>query len=568
MTFPDPPEKLPPTPTAEIDAKLARLTENKHAWLAVAIPQRIAYLEKIQAGLRDVADGWVANGAKLKGISPGDPLVGEEWLAGPMTTARNVRVLIDALRAGGHPRHAGLETRETGQHVARVFPLSFMDRLMLSGYKAEIWIEPGKPPTQGAIYRERPAQGKVSLVLGGGNVSSIPPMDALYKLFVEDEVVLLKMNPVNEHVGPRIEAAFRSLVDDGFMAVVYGGADVGAYCAGHAEVDTLHVTGSDRTYDAIVWGSDPEERKRRKAANEPVNTKPFSAELGCVTPILIVPGSWSDLDIAFQARHVAGMITQNASFNCNAAKVLVTSRTWLHRLPFLDALHDELRKAPPRKAYYPGAQGRYEGFLAAYPKAIKLGAAPEGVVPWTVIPDVPPKGSEYALCNEAFCGVVAEVALDLEEAGVLPTPTGFLEAAVRFANEECWGTLSTTILIDRDTAIDCAYELDRAIDALRYGGIGVNCWAGVIYGLCTTTWGAYPGHPPTDIGSGVGVVHNGLLFDHPQKSVVYAPFRPRPAPPYVGGVKHLEELGRRIFDWELSPTWKNFFRVAWTGLKG
>ena len=33
------------------------------------------------------------------------------------------------------------------------------------------------------------------------------------------------------------------------------------------------------------------------------------------------------------------MITQNASFNCNAAKVLVTSRTWLHRLPFLDALH-------------------------------------------------------------------------------------------------------------------------------------------------------------------------------------------------------------------------------------
>ena len=66
----------------------------------------------------------------------------------------------------------------------------------------------------------------------------------------------------------------------------------------------------------------------------------------------------------------------------------------------------------------------------------------------------------------------------------------------------------------------------------------------------------------------MGVVHNGLLFDHPQKSVVYAPFRQRPAPPYVGGVRGLEELGRRLFEWELAPTWGNFYRVARAGLKG
>lgn len=65
---------------------------------------------------------------------------------------------------------------------------------------ADVWIEEGKPATQGAIYRPdgKKSEGRVCLVLGGGNVSSIPAMDALYKLFVEDEVVLLKMNPVND----------------------------------------------------------------------------------------------------------------------------------------------------------------------------------------------------------------------------------------------------------------------------------------------------------------------------------------------------------------------------------
>jgi hypothetical protein len=41
-------------------------------------------------------------------------------------------------------------------------------------------------------------------VLGAGNVSSIGPMDALYELFAKDHVVLLKLNPVNEHLGPMV----------------------------------------------------------------------------------------------------------------------------------------------------------------------------------------------------------------------------------------------------------------------------------------------------------------------------------------------------------------------------
>jgi len=71
---------------------------------------------------------------------------------------------------------------------------------------------------------------------------------------------------------------------------VYGGAEVGGHAAQHPKVGSLHVTGSDRTYDAIVWGSDPEERARRKKTGEKSNARAFSAELGCVTPVLVVPG--------------------------------------------------------------------------------------------------------------------------------------------------------------------------------------------------------------------------------------------------------------------------------------
>jgi hypothetical protein len=49
-------------------------------------------------------------------------------------------------------------------------------------------------------------------------------MDALYKLFAEDQVVLLKMNPVNEYPGPFFSQSLRPLIARGFVRIVNGGA--------------------------------------------------------------------------------------------------------------------------------------------------------------------------------------------------------------------------------------------------------------------------------------------------------------------------------------------------------
>lgn len=554
------------TPREQVDTLVERLALKKDDWVHTPIERRIELLRRCIDRTLGCAEEWVRAACRAKGLDVNEPRAGEEWLAGPMTTLRNLRLLIEALEQRGQPAPKRLWQRPDGQWVAQVFPSGAWDSLMFSGFSAEVWIEPGKPPTQGAIYRRKAqgerSPGKVSLVLGAGNVASIGPMDALYKLFVEDEVVIVKTNPVNAYLQPFWEESFRPLVDEGVFSVVRGGAEIGHRLVHHPKVDTIHMTGSDRTHDAVVWGSDPEEQARRKRSGERLVDKPISSELGAVTPVFVVPGPWTDRELAFQARHVAGMVTNNASFNCNAAKVLVMGDRWPQRAVFLEHLERVLASTPPRTAYYPGAQARYDGFLDRYPQARPLSPRSHGVVPWTLIPDVPADPGEYALSNEAFCGVLAQVRLDTSE------PAAFLDAMVEFGNEVCWGTLSCIVLIHPKTQREHAAAFDRAIAGLRYGGIAVNAWAGVIYGLVSPTWGAFPGHPMEDIRSGRGFVHNTFMFDHPERSVVRAPFHIAPTPAWFPDHRTLHLLGRALTRFEANPSLVPFVNVLSAALRG
>lgn len=564
--FPEPPPAVPATPLDKVDAAVARLHANAEKWVDTSIPRRIELLESCVVTTLEAAEGWVETARRAKGIPDGDQRIGEEWLGGPMTLVRNIRLLIDSLKEGGQPQIPRMEERPDGQKVAVVFPRNFTEKLIFTGFKGEVWLEPGAQPTQGRIYREKAAgqrpEGGVALVLGAGNVASIGPMDALYKLFVDDEVVICKTNPVNAYLGEYWEHSLKALVDEGFLEVVHGGAEVGAHLCEHDDVVSIHITGSDRTHDVIVWGADPEERERRMAEDDPKLDKPISSELGAVTPVMVVPGDWSEKDLVFQARHVAGMVANNGSFNCNAAKVLVVQKDWKHKERFLELVKEKLGNIPARKAYYPGAKDRYQGFLSNYPQAEALGQGGDDVVPWTVIPEVPAREGEYALTNEAFCGVLALVELDVPDAGA------FIDRMVGFANDECWGTLSCMILIDPKTEKANKERFERAIGELRYGGIGVNVWAGVIYGAVSTTWGAFPGHTLKDIQSGRGVVHNTYLIDHPQKSVLRAPFNIFPLPVWFADHRNSIELGRRMTQFEAYPSLFKVPKVAFAALKG
>lgn len=525
------------TTSQQLDELLAKLSSRAADWAHTTIPRRLVYLEECLAATWRVSERWVQAACQAKGLGANSYLAGEEWAMGPMITLRNLRLLIRALRAGARPPSNSHRRGPRGQAIVEVFPGDFLERLLWLGITGEVWLQPGKASSQGAGYRARGAGG-VTLVLGAGNVSSIAPTDALSKLFVENQTVLLKLNPVNEYLGPLLEEAFYPLVRDGYLAFLYGGPEIGREACEHAQVGAVHITGSQATYDAIVWED--------KAAGKRRLTKPVTAELGCVSPVLVVPGPWTPGELAYQARHLAGMLGTNAGFNCTAPQVLLTSAEWRHREAFLAQLREALRSLPSRKAYYPGAEARQQAFLERYPQAEVLGS------PWTFISGV----DDYACQHEAFCGVLTEVALPASGAA------SFLAQAVTFANERLWGNLSCTILIHPETQRNEERALATALEELRYGCLGVNLWPGLGFSLMSLPWGAYPGNTPEDAQSGVGWVHNTNLFDHPEKSVLRGPFTTAYTPPWFPGHPRLRQIGRQLTEYELAPSFAKAMAVS------
>ena len=62
------------------------------------------------------------------------------------------------------------------------------------------------------------------------------------------------------------------------------------------------------------------------------------------------------------------------------------------------------------------------------------GAVKEGepVVPWTILHDVPAKKDEYALTQEAFCGVIAFTEVD--SVGI----DEYMDKTLQLCNDDIW----------------------------------------------------------------------------------------------------------------------------------
>ena len=52
----------------------------------------------------------------------------------------------------------------------------------------------------------------------------------MHQMFVEHNLVVVKMNPCSDWWGPQLEKLMKPFVDAGFVRVVYGGADAVKVC--------------------------------------------------------------------------------------------------------------------------------------------------------------------------------------------------------------------------------------------------------------------------------------------------------------------------------------------------
>lgn len=201
--------QAPLTAYAELDRDLQLLAGNREKWVKTPVTERIAILAEIKEALMPVAQAWAETASRKKGIAAGSPLEGEEWLSGPYCVLNYCNQMMETLsKVAGkqHLNHVPVRQLSNGQVVARVLPASIWDHLLLSGVKIDVWMQPGVTKsnlaqnTAGLYDAASPLHktGKVSLVLGAGNIASIAPLDVFQKLFSENEVVILKMNPVND----------------------------------------------------------------------------------------------------------------------------------------------------------------------------------------------------------------------------------------------------------------------------------------------------------------------------------------------------------------------------------
>ena len=565
-----------------LDLAINKLVENKQRWAQTSIDERISILADIKERLVSVAEEWAKTASTEKEIPKGSPLEGEEWITGPYTVMSACNALMHTLsQMAGKKFLDNLPVRSVGsdQIAVRVLPNTIWDHLLLSGIKADVWMDPGVTAPSlmkhtASAYNTLPEerQGSVSLVLGAGNIASIAPLDCFQKLFTEHSVVILKMNPVNEYLINVLEPTLAPLIDIGALQIVSGGIEVGEYLCNHPSIDSIHITGAEASHDAIVWGSG-EDGAVNKRVGIRKNSKEITSELGAVCPTIVVPGPWTKADIQFQAEQIATQKLHNSGFNCVACQMLIMPESWDQGGDFLSALEQTIAGAPVRGRYYPGADDRLDQFRSNCSNVVNFPGEDEKarryIARFNKSADL-----DYCQKTEVFAPALGVTGIDGADA------ESYLRNAIEYCNTQLHGTLGANIVIHPKTRRQIGDKWDGLISELQYGCIGINAWTGLGFLTVQTPWGAFPGHTLDDVQSGIGFVHNTYMFDRPQRTVVEAPFRPfprnllhgsltlLPKPPWFITNKQAAKLGMLLTRFQYKPGFLKIPRIFLNALLG
>ncbi len=544
-----------------LDDIVLRLGRGKKLFAGLSIDERLQLIDSFQKGYLNVAKRSVQASCAAKGIEFGTPTEGEEWASGPLCVIRHLRLLKESLE---QIKKTGTTTINKPVHLTTqqlsipVFPNSLVDSCLFKDVNVEMRLQKhvtkaDLEENRASFYRKKNHGGKLVLILGAGNLASIPIMDVLTKMFNEGKSCILKMNPVNAYLGMFIEEAFREAIEKDFLAVVYGRVEEAKYLLKHKEVDEVHITGSNKTHDYIFWGPPGPERAERMARNNPVINKESTSALGNVSPVIIYPGEYTQQELEYQAEDIAGALGFNSGFMCSVPVSLVTWNNWPQRDLFLNLLEQKIQKLEKRRAYYPGAYERWETANTSGMSFKLLGETKNHTTPWIFARGLKENNHDMQLFKqEPFCSVLAETVIDAENTA------DYLEKAVNFVNEKLWGTLTASLIIDprSETKSAIATQLEKAINELEYGTIAINSsFTALSFMTATAAWGAYPGSVLSNIQSGNGWLHNTTMIEDVEKMVARFPIKSSRKPFYFPSHKKKLQLVQKLIDHEINQKW-------------
>ena len=568
--------------TAQLDQLIAALRDGERGWAAESLASRRDLLLQVHANVAAHAEEWVRVAGEIKQLPAGSPLLGEEWISGPWAVARLRRgagrhagppgsragTCWPGTRSGprpaaGSPSTCCRTTSSTGCCSAASGPRSGWSPASPSR-------RPREPGRAGLRTPEQTAG--VAVVLGAGNIFSIAPLDVLYQLYAAQPGRPAQAQPGHR---PAAAGASRPSSPRSSSAATCASSPatptVGDHLVTHPGVDAVHITGSEATHDAIVWGTGDDGRRGEGGRHPAPDQADHQRTRRRVARPSWCPGSWSKADLPLPGR-------------AHRHPAPAQQRLQLHRRPdrhrqrrlAAEATSSSPRcatRSRPRPPDPPGtraASQRWPTRGARTRRFEAVGGTPERTLLWGL--DLRRRGR-------------VRVRHRVLRAGARRRRTArhraeFLDAAVDAANERLHGTLGANLIVDPRHQRPLGGGLREAIAQLRYGTIGVNAWTGVGYLTARATWGAFPGHPLDDIGSGRGVVHNALLLHRPERTVVYGPFRPMPRsvmtgefsltpkPPWFVTNRTAATTGRRLTEFAARPRWTALIGIFTSALRG
>ena len=499
--------------TLDVDRNISTLRLNSQEFANISNTELSEMFLTSIENIKTIAYFWATIGADNKGIK-GSSAEGEEWLGGPFASTIALQYYIDYLIRDND----FIDENSIIDNRIQVFPNKNIEKLLFPFVTADVHFN--KNMSSQDILNSRGFGNRlgfkkgITLILGAGNVSSIPLLDTIYDMVVNRHCILLKLNPVNEYLKPVFEKVFENFISRGFMIVTNGDVDISKYMTSHLGVSNMHLTGSDKTYEKIVYGSELQEKDKGKKTLTKKNKKPFTTELGNVTPFIIHPGNWSSSEIKYQARKIVTAKLNNNGFNCIAAQVIVIPNGWKHSEKLVEAIKNQLANEKDRLAYYPDSLNSLNNLMLDS-NVQQVNNESCATPHLTKDLDL----NDHFENNEVWSSALFFKFLDYEN------EQDFASKAIDYVNSEVWGNLGISVIIKKHTSSKNKAILNNYVQELKYGTVAINEWPALGFIIPTMPWGGYPGNKDSDIQSGQGYVHNAYFFESPLKGVLYSKFK-------------------------------------------
>src|SRR5690606_31235329 len=119
---------------AAVDAAIGAVSQGSRTWSLLTLRQRQTLMRRLRQTVGAVAAEWADVASTSKGLPPGHPLRGEEWLSGPYAALVALDAYADTLGAlsrGDSPiARAKLSSAPGSRTVVHTSPLSAIDSLI------------------------------------------------------------------------------------------------------------------------------------------------------------------------------------------------------------------------------------------------------------------------------------------------------------------------------------------------------------------------------------------------------------------------------------------------------